>query len=42
MSSLQSVNVFSLDSDLIQKILKDYTLLSKKWLLDPMSCGNPW
>jgi len=31
MSSLQSIYVFNLDSDLIQKFLKDYTILAKKW-----------
>ena len=46
MSSLQSINGFNLDSDLVQKFLKDYTILAKKWqkhysLLDPKSCGNP-
>jgi len=45
MSSLQSINGFNLDSDLIQKFLKDYTALAKKWqkhcsLLDPKSRGN--
>ena len=29
MSSLQSVNGFNLDSDLVQKFLKDYTILAK-------------
>jgi len=29
MSSLQSINGFNLDSDLVQKFLKDYTVLSK-------------
>ena len=47
MSSLQSINGFNLDSDLVQKFLKDYTILAKKWqkhwsLFDPKSCGNPW
>ena len=46
MSSLQSINGFNLDSDLVQKFLKDYTVLTKKWqkhhsLLDSKSCGNP-
>ena len=46
MSSLQSINGFNLDSDLVQKFLKDYTVLAKKWqkhysLLDSKSCGNP-
>jgi len=46
MSSLQSINGFNLDSDLVQKFLKDYTVLAKKWqkhysLLDPKSCRNP-
>jgi len=31
MSSLQSINGFNLDSDLVQKFLKDYTVLEKKW-----------
>jgi len=31
MSSLQSINGFNLDSDLVQKFLKDYTVLAKKW-----------
>ena len=30
MSSLQSINGFNLDSDLVQKFLKDYTILAKK------------
>ena len=30
MSSLQSINGFNLDSDLVQKFLKDYTVLAKK------------
>ena len=29
MSSVQSINGFNLDSDLVQKFLKDYTILSK-------------
>ena len=29
MSSLQCINGFNLDSDLIQKFLKDYTILAK-------------
>ena len=29
MSSLQSINGFNLDSDLVQKFLKDYTNLAK-------------
>jgi len=29
MSSLQSINGFNLDSDLVQKYLKDYTVLAK-------------
>ena len=29
MSSLQSISGFSLDSDLVQKFLKDYTILAK-------------
>jgi len=29
MSSLQSINGFNLDSDLVQKFLKDYTILAK-------------
>ena len=29
MSSLQSINGFNLDSDLVQKFLKDYTVLAK-------------
>ena len=29
MSSLQSINGFNLDSDLVQKFLKDYTVLTK-------------
>ena len=46
MSSLQSIYGFKLDSDLVQKFLKDYTILSKKWqkhysLLVLKSCGNP-
>ena len=46
MSSLQSINGFNLESDLVQKFLKDYTVLTKKWqkhysLLDSKSCGNP-
>jgi len=46
MSGLQSINGFNLDSDLVQKFLKDYTVLAKKWqkhysLLDSKSCGNP-
>ena len=46
MSSMQSINGFNLDSDLVQKFLKDYTALAKKWqkhysLLDPKSSGNP-
>ena len=45
MSSLQSINGFNLDSHLVQKFLKDYTVLAKKWqkhysLLDSKSCGN--
>ena len=45
MSSLQSINGFNLDSDLVQKFLKNYTVLAKKWqkhysLLDSKSCGN--
>ena len=31
MSSLQSIYGFNLDSDLVQKFLKDYTILEKKW-----------
>ena len=31
MSSLQSINGFNLESDLVQKFLKDYTVLAKKW-----------
>ena len=30
MSSLQSIHGFNLDSDLVQKFLKDYTILAKK------------
>ena len=30
MSSLQSINGFNPDSDLVQKFLKDYTVLAKK------------
>jgi len=30
MSSLQSIYGFNLDSDLVQKFLKDYTILEKK------------
>jgi len=46
MSSLQSICGFNLDSDLVQKFLKDYTILAKNGkkhysLLDPKSCGNP-
>ena len=46
MSSLQSINGFNLDSDLVQKFLKDCTVLAKKWQkhyspLDSKSCGNP-
>ena len=33
MSSLQSINGFNLDSDLVQKFLKDYTYLR---MLDPI------
>ena len=29
MSSLQSINGFNLDSDLVQKFLKDYDILAK-------------
>ena len=29
MSSLQSINGLNLDSDLVQKFLKDYTILAK-------------
>ena len=29
MSSLQSINGFNLDSDLVQKFLKDYTIWAK-------------
>ena len=29
MSSLQSINGFNIDSDLVQKFLKDYTILAK-------------
>ena len=29
MSSLQSINGFNLDSDVVQKFLKDYTMLAK-------------
>ena len=29
MSSLQPINGFNLDSDLVQKFLKDYTILAK-------------
>jgi len=31
MSSLQSIYDFNLESDLVQKFLKDYTILAKKW-----------
>ena len=31
MSSVQSIYSFNLDSDLVQKFLKDYTILAKKW-----------
>jgi len=45
MSSLLSINGFYLHSDLVQKFLKDYTILAKNGkniiLLDPKSCGNP-
>ena len=46
MSSLQSINGFKLESDLAQKFLKDYTVLTKNGkkhysLLDSKSCGNP-
>jgi len=44
MSSLQSISGFNLDSDLVQKFLKDYTTLAKMAkhysLLDPKSCGR--
>ena len=33
MSSLQSINGFNLDSDLVQKFLKDYTVLAKNIIL---------
>ena len=47
LSSLQATGGFNIDSDLVQKFLKDYTILAKKWqeycsLLDPKSCWNPW
>ena len=29
MSSLQSINSFNLDSDFVQKFMKDYTILAK-------------
>jgi len=38
MSSLQSINGFNLDSDLVQKFLKDYTVLAKN-LLVALTCG---
>jgi len=46
MSSLQSITGFNLDSDFVQKFLKDYTILTKRLqkhcsLLDPKSSGNP-
>ena len=44
MSSLQSITGFNLDSDLVQKLLKDYTILAKRlqkhcFLLDPSHLG---
>jgi len=30
MPSLQSINGFNLESDLVQKFLKDYTIIAKK------------
>jgi len=41
MSSLQSINGFNLDSDLVQKFLKDYTILAKngKNVILCWSCG---
>jgi len=33
MSSLQSINGFNLDSDLVQNFLKDYTVLAKNIIL---------
>ena len=42
MSSLQSINGFNLDSDLVQKFLKDYTVLAKNGkniiLIIPQAC----
>jgi len=45
MSSLQSINGFNLDSHLVQKFLKDYTILAKNgktlFSVGSQSCGNP-
>jgi len=40
MSSLQSIYGFNLDSDLVQKFLKDYTILAKKWQKTLFSVGS--
>ena len=39
MSSLQSINGFNLDSDIVQKFLKDYTVLAKKMVKTLFSVG---
>ena len=40
MSSLQSIYGFKLDSDLVQKFLKDYTILSKKMAKTLFAVGS--
>jgi len=41
MSSLQSINSFNLDSDLVQKFLKDYTILAKNGKKNIILCWIP-
>ena len=41
MSSLQCINGFNLDSDLVQKFLKDYTILAKNGKKNIMLCWIP-
>jgi len=41
MSSLQSINGINLDSDLVQKFLKDYTILAKKQAKNVILCWIP-
>jgi len=46
MSSLQSIDSFNLESDLVQNVPQGLHCPSKKWqkhysLLDSKSCGNP-